>query len=294
MIASLPKTIPHLFAMPKHPPDAIHLPHTLFAWSFPLCYLCNPPYPHYPIHSLFTLPVHSIEGLQKLHNSGRFTHPSHLPPSIPDYASLNQSILSPKESIIKLYSVTSVTFVTFFISVQSALFSGFDGVKTPVQEVTKGHKGYKLHHTAPPRSQLPLIIAIDGRPTLSHSTSSDRSCDTVTHPRAEGMLASVDHHRATYTCVHICWFFAEFLGSLHSPLIRSTSPMAYPVAHIVAPLLMPPPLSNLAVLPLLPCCLTPLFSPSLVRCCTIRSRVTKVTRFHPSDPLLFFLASLHI
>ena len=174
---------------------------------------------------------------------------------------------------------------------QSALFSGFDGVKTPVQEVTKGHKGYKLHHTSPPRSQLPLIVAIDGRPTLSHSTSSDRSCDTVTHPRPEGMLASVDHHRATYTCVHICWFFAESLGSLHSPLIRSTSPMAYPVAHIVAPLLMPPPLSNLAVLPLLPCCLTPPFSPFVVRCCKLKSRVTKVTRFHPSHSNMHFLSS---
>ena len=160
---------------------------------------------------------------------------------------------------------------------QSALFSGFDGVKTPVQEVTKGHKGYKLHHTSPPRSQLPLIVAIDGRPTLSHSTSSDRSCDTVTHPRPEGMLASVDHHRATYTCVHICWFFAESLGSLHSPLIRLTSPMPYFVAHIVAPLPMPPPLPDLALLPLLLCYLIPLFSPSLVRCCMIKSRVTKVT-----------------
>ena len=41
MIASVPKTIPHLFAVPSLPPDAIHLSHTLFARSFLRFYLCT-------------------------------------------------------------------------------------------------------------------------------------------------------------------------------------------------------------------------------------------------------------
>ena len=93
-ITSVPKTIPHLFSVPSHPPCAIPLSHTLFAMSFLRCYLCNLLIPQETIHSLSTPSVHSIDGLQKLHSSGIFTHPSHLSPFIPDYASLHESILS--------------------------------------------------------------------------------------------------------------------------------------------------------------------------------------------------------
>ena len=81
-------------SVPSHPPCAIPLSHTLFAMSFLRCYLCNLLIPQETIHSLSTPSVHSIEGLQKLHSSGIFTHPSHPSPFIPDYASLHESILS--------------------------------------------------------------------------------------------------------------------------------------------------------------------------------------------------------
>ena len=114
-----------------------------------------------------------------------------------------------------------------------------------------------------------------------HSRRAPPQIDSVTHHAQRVCLQGVDRHQAAYTVVHICWFFAGSLGSLHSPLIRLISSTACLVAHMIAPSL-----PNPTVLPLLPCYLTPPLSPSLVRFCKIKSRVTKVTRSTPSHSLL--------